>query len=429
MDMCVTQRNRLCTKLNLTPMSVSPSTFHKMWKAAYPNYTIGGDACCLLCAQLQERHSRASATERANVDAELVTHQQHIHSALKVSHDHQHEAHATQSKDLISLAMDYGPSFLSLPLKARLRLDLHKYHPLQVRSSGLYDDGRRFADYLFFLEPWTETANSVISHLHSYLTGLEWPHAKVLAIELDNHSTNKNHTMLAYSGWLISKAIFDEVRLAYGIVGHTHNRMDRQHSPVAHAIQAVTATSLSEFLTSIPAHMGGVTGARYCFKELDQIWDWVTFFKQFIPSTQAFIHNSHYFSITQAGVRTKVWYEDQLSQDAWPVLASPGPEGQPHLMTPPVLTLTRCNQIHTAMKHLGETDQEQVAVEKWCQQYSAGQVPTPRPFPVFNGPPAAPAAGGSDQRGARGEGGEHRECREGQYGDREGRVGEGKGRG
>ena len=123
-------------KLGLGLVSVSPSTFFKLWRTTFQNYTTGGEICCLTCATYQERHSRANGSERVQVEEAIAAHRRHVEAATK---DNQHEARSSHSTTLISLAMDYGPSYLSLPLKARLRLDLHKNHPLQAHSSGLCD--------------------------------------------------------------------------------------------------------------------------------------------------------------------------------------------------------------------------------------------------------------------------------------------------
>ena len=249
-----------------------------------------------------------------------------------------------------------------------------------------------------FLEPYTETSNTILSHLHCFLSRSSQSYLK-LVLTLDNHSTNKSSTILAYASWLIQQQFVVEVLLIFLIVGHTHNRVDQKHSPVAHAISKMDANSLPQLVSTLPTYMGKEVASKLFFEILEHIWDWEQFFLPFLnPQFPSVIQQSHFFRITKDGVETKQWHEDVHASSPVPILGPVPSASIPSLCARPSLSSSRWEEIQTTLGQLGKTGHQQDLQElkSWFAGFlSPPQLPlapTPSfpqlPVPRAEAPPA-----------------------------------------
>jgi hypothetical protein len=102
----------------------------------------------------------------------------------------------------------------------------------------------------YFVHPsfWQETANSIISSFYILLTDKpDYRGIQILNLAFDNHSTNKNYTVLCFFLWLIRyKRQLVEVNIYFYIEGHTKNVADQAHSAVEQPRNAKSQSVLSK---------------------------------------------------------------------------------------------------------------------------------------------------------------------------------------
>ena len=74
-------------------------------------------------------------------------------------------------------------------------------------------------------------------------------YARRVTLVADNFSENKNNTLLAFCSHLVVLGWFDEIVLAYGPPGHTHNGGDKQHQIHNEVLGNFTCVTFVHWLT------------------------------------------------------------------------------------------------------------------------------------------------------------------------------------
>lgn len=187
--------------------------------------------------------------------------------------------------------------------------------------------------YYLYGNNFSESANTIITQLHTFLSAVSTK--KELWITFDNHSTQKNYTVLAYFQWLLSFSGFlrDQrtIHLIFLVAGHTHNRLDRANSVVSRKyFSSHSITTPEEFATKI-------NEIRHYGAQIQKpMWDFKEFLAPHICSrarTRFEINRMHHVEITPQGIRTKLfdeseWRVDPRTEKPFQLLIS-NPEGMP----------------------------------------------------------------------------------------------------
>lgn len=170
--------------------------------------------------------------------------------------------------------------------------------------------------YYFFPELISESANTILTQLHDTLIRKSTNEKlKVVHIVFDNHSTQKNFTIVAYLSWLVKKNFLGPdgyFLLAYLVRGHTHNRLDANNSaPRAEYYRTPSITTGAELCSVFQR-----ASHRNTSKFLWPIYDFTTSLEPLINrkvASQICLQQVHQLKITQEGIYTKKFAEENFS--------------------------------------------------------------------------------------------------------------------
>jgi hypothetical protein len=157
----------------------------------------------------------------------------------------------------------------------------------------------------------------------------------ILCIQADNCGReNKNKYLLGLCATLVGLGYFEEVRVGFLLIGHTHSDIDQRFSCISHVLKEDDISSVSELLGLIQNHIPGHTNepVRYA-RLMENIWDWRDFITPHLHSSggSEFVGLSepHHFRFFQRNGRPHVQHKI-YANDAW------GPtEGHPFLASVP----------------------------------------------------------------------------------------------
>jgi hypothetical protein len=157
----------------------------------------------------------------------------------------------------------------------------------------------------------------------------------ILCIQADNCAReNKNKFLFGLCATLVGLGYFEEVRVGFLLVGHTHSDIDQRFSSISYVLKGDDINSLSELLkllqNQIPSHAD--EPVRYA-QLMENIWDWKGFITPHLQSSRSaeFIGMSepHHFRFFQRNSVPHVQYKI-YTNDAW------GPsDGHPFLASLP----------------------------------------------------------------------------------------------
>jgi len=130
---------------------------------------------------------------------------------------------------------------------------------------------------------WSETGNTIVSALHDIIT--KWRHGcplpETLILTGDNHSTNKNWTIIGYLYCLVVHLrIFKKVIFALTWPNHGKGPTDQAHQGIGHIVQTTPVIASLPQLANLTKGATDSAGRRqYKGHVLEDIWDWETFLK------------------------------------------------------------------------------------------------------------------------------------------------------
>jgi hypothetical protein len=106
----------------------------------------------------------------------------------------------------------------------------------------------------------------------------------ILCIQADNCARdNKNKFLFGLCAALVGLGYFEEVRMGFLLVGHTHSDIDQRFSSISHVLKRDDINSLSELLkllqNQIPGHADELI--RYA-QLMENIWDWKGFITPYL---------------------------------------------------------------------------------------------------------------------------------------------------
>jgi hypothetical protein len=144
----------------------------------------------------------------------------------------------------------------------------------------------------------------------------------ILCIQADNCAReNKNKFLFGLCAALMGLGYFEEVRVGFLLVGHTHSDIDQQFSSILHVLKRDDINSLSELFkllqNQIPGHVD--EPVRYA-QLMENIWDWKGFITPHLQSSRSaeFIGMSepYHFRFFQRNSVPHVQYKI-YANDAW----------------------------------------------------------------------------------------------------------------
>ena len=77
-----------------------------------------------------------------------------------------------------------------------------------------------------------------------------WP--KKFYLQLDNAPVNKSQAMFHYLAWLVQSGIFKTVRIAFMMVGHTHDIIDQLFSRVSMYLRQNKMLTIAQYMRDLP---------------------------------------------------------------------------------------------------------------------------------------------------------------------------------
>ena len=157
----------------------------------------------------------------------------------------------------------------------------------------------------------------------------------ILSIQADNCAwENKNKYLLGLCAALVGLGYFEEVRVSFLLVGHTHADIDQRFSCISHVLKKDDINSLPELLNLIRNHIPGHTDEPVRYAELmENIFDWKTFIEPHLFSSRSLefigVSEPHHFCFYQRNncphVQHKIY-----ANDAWRLV-----DGEVYLKTIP----------------------------------------------------------------------------------------------
>ena len=146
--------------------------------------------------------------------------------------------------------------------------------PLETRLVGAHLPGRGF--FGFWIYPFFKQGGSgcagLLHRIFSEVLTREGCLPRVLLLHMDNTcKENKNNQMMKYLGFLVSHGVFDEVRMLFLLVGHTHSVIDQRFSVITRHLSTEDAYTLPQLTDIVKDIKFG--GGNHHFEEVKQSLD------------------------------------------------------------------------------------------------------------------------------------------------------------
>jgi hypothetical protein len=293
----------------------SLSDWNKIWEGHFFDLlTRGSQPPCKRCSALKARSQSSTNSEAVRTQArrELLEHQTNY-----VKHNAAVNALSVGAGSAVHFYIDYkegvsltrlSPNPPSLSMQSNFKYLIGGY--IYVLN------GQRFCDYLVHTSHWTESANTIVSSLHHIFT--QWRHGdrpEVLYLTADNHSTNKNWTVICYFYILVVFfRMFAKIVFALTWPNHGKGPADQGHQGIGVQVYSAKYIASLQQMADLCASASDTHGRRvYTGTALEDIWDWKGFFERgpFTKPSNIQINGQVYtdpidgflvFTFTQSGV-------------------------------------------------------------------------------------------------------------------------------
>ena len=248
------------------PLQCTLQYFLRVWKAEFPYVQLRRSsrfAKCSVCVQhVNDLRSKPYSERRNEIWAQWMPHLQ-LQAAEREKYHNKRRKAMKQPKKYLSIISDGAdtdktllPHFPDVP-KGCEREDM-----VQMKLQGVYVHGRGL--WLYCVPPFVHnSADLVISTLHRTLQEIpRYERPPKLYLQVDGASNNKNKYMLAYATWLVDAGIVEKVKIAFLMVGHTHEDIDQCFSVISRHSKTRTALTPGEFKqmlaeSFLPEHWDG----------------------------------------------------------------------------------------------------------------------------------------------------------------------------
>jgi len=232
------------------------SWFSEVWDNYAPKLITESDhPQCVECFELTSQH-REALHRKDNVGAINILEKKnkHIENAHKVFEVSKlAHAHAAIYAEEAAIVVDNMAS-KSIPKFKKEKSDSWSKDKLTLHIGGTHFDHSGDIKYYIYPELISESANTITSQLADSLLILKnsKPSLKVVTITFDNHSTQKNYTVIGYLEWQIKAGYIPPdgyFHVIYLVCGHTHSHLDAANkSPRMQYYKAKAIESPSEMV-------------------------------------------------------------------------------------------------------------------------------------------------------------------------------------
>lgn len=261
-------------------LPLSPNTFYRVWQKDFRDLlprNLG--PVCKTCQEYMEKKSNIQLSAKVRMEAQhaLDSHREFVQKHLGMLNAKR--AFLNASRKALVIGGDYKEGIKVIKLHPAPAAITMQSAPKYLVGGYAYWNGQRHtASYYIHTSNWSESTNSVISSLHHLLLNWKGERPKELWLIFDNHSTNKNFTMLAYCYWLCRYArLFEEVVLVFSPPYHGKNFVDQAHQGVA---AEQKATPIIYSLNQMVEVARKAKGRNFKAHALTDIWDWQGFFQR-----------------------------------------------------------------------------------------------------------------------------------------------------
>jgi len=152
--------------------------------------------------------------------------------------------------------------------------------PLETRLVGAHLPGRGFIG--FWVYPYfPQGASGCATLLHRIFNSVLRKDGKlprILLLHMDNTcKENKNNLVIKYLAFLVHHNVFDEVRILFLLVGHTHSIIDQRFSVISRALREQDAYTLDQLGALVEVLELGFKKEdnRYYYIKQAMDWSWL----------------------------------------------------------------------------------------------------------------------------------------------------------
>jgi hypothetical protein len=221
------------------PTVPSISTFHRArWHNDFRDVAVRAKhyhCRCFTCGNLMARRLKGFLNEEQEASWELLfkAHEADARGWREVEERTKARARAEPQK-IIYLGFD-DTSVFGVPKLTNRTLKNLGTTRFDIIPFNLTNHSTNENVYIYTVKlGWQKGANRLCSVLYHYLRKTKFgggvcATAEILIIHADNFSENKNNDLFLFLCELIYRRWFNEIRLEFGPVGHTHNKNDAVH--------------------------------------------------------------------------------------------------------------------------------------------------------------------------------------------------------
>ena len=208
---------------------------------------------CTVCAGYKARLAAAARdkAELQRIKEEFVQHllMQKIERGIY----YKHRAKGMKGEAISIIIDGMDQSKLTLPHYKLKPKDVAGF--LETKITGVLVHGKCFDCYVS--EPQVKhdsnlnltcLHNTLMKLLKSYESGTS---PRILYLQVDGGSENKNQWMISYLSLLIEAGLFDKIKMCFLPVGHTHEDIDQAFSRIAVHLNKHDALTYDEFVNAI----------------------------------------------------------------------------------------------------------------------------------------------------------------------------------
>ena len=250
---------------------------------------------CTVCAGYKSRlaANARNKEEIARLKQEFIEHLTMQKIERGIYYKHRAKGMKGEAISIIIDGMDQ--SKLTLPHFKLTPKDVSGF--LETKITGVLVHGKVFDCYIS--EPQVRhDSNLNLTCLHHTLVKLLDSYApgtapRVLYLQVDGGSENKNQWMISYLALLIELGIFDKIKMCFLPVGHTHEDIDQAFSRIATYLNKHDALSYDEFVEAITRSISHDTKKPNVIN-VGQSFDFKAWLNSRLPNVESWTDNLCY---------------------------------------------------------------------------------------------------------------------------------------
>lgn len=307
---------------------LSEGTFVSIWTKKVPELTIPKQdrfSRCADCSYFQMKLADIKLCDQDRVYLRLCKGE---HDRLWIQERHKYYARREKSKrnqeNYLCIMIDgMESSDAILPHYVPFVKNVSCHALAEMRIVGLQDSLDNNLCYVH-TEDLAKDSNLTITVILEYLK-IHEELPPTLYLQLDNCSReNKNQYVFGFAGWLVQHDVFEQVKISFLMVGHTHDHIDQFFSVLQKYLNLKGAKTVEHL-------MAGLQDAHKEHNVIPELLNDVVLFREFISKYLLGMHNHtkpHHFHLRKVKnvvqLRSK-FLSNTLWSDWSPIFESPPP--------------------------------------------------------------------------------------------------------